>query len=74
MQQGSKSIRFIMIELVYRAFKTLSYFIKESSLLYSKSLNKLFILTFYIDDFFEKFINFKKQYEFLRYHFLSKMK
>ena len=49
-----------MIELVYRAFEIFLYFIKKSSLLYLESFNKFLILIFYIDDFFEEFINFKK--------------
>ena len=49
-----------MIKLAYRVFEVFLYFIKKPSLLYSKSFNKFFILTFYIDDFFKRFINFKK--------------
>ena len=59
-----------MIELMYRAFEAFSYFIKKPSLLHSGSFDELFILIFYIDDFFGGFTSFEEQYEFLQYHFL----
>ena len=61
-----------MIKFIYRVFEILSYSIKKSLLLYSKNSNKLFMLIFYIDDFFKNFINFKEQYEFLQYYFFFK--
>ena len=70
MQQESKSTKFIMTELIYRAFEVLSFSIKKLFLLHSIDLNHQSMFTFYINDFFEDFKNFDEQYEFLRTHFL----
>lgn len=48
----------MIIELIYRVFDVFLSFIKESSLFYFESSIKLSIFIFYIDDFFEEFIEF----------------
>lgn len=74
MQQGSQSAPFTIIELVYRVFGALLYPYKEPSLLHSASPNNLPVLIFYIDDFFSGFRTFEELYNFLRYHFLPRIK
>ena len=74
MQQNSQSIDFIMIELTYRVFDALSSFIKKFSLLHSNDSISLSMLTFYMNDFFDDFVNFDEQYDFLRKHFLFRIK
>lgn len=73
MQQEFQFIKFIMTKAVYWVFKILSSSMKKFSLLHFKSSNTLSSLTFYINDFFEKFENFEKQYQFLQHHFLSRI-
>ncbi len=73
MQQESQSVKFIMIKVVYWVFETLSSSMKKFSLLHFESSNTLSSLTFYMNDFFERFKNFKKQYSFLKHHFLSRI-
>ncbi len=72
-QQRSKFADFIMIELMYRAFESLSSFIDESSLLHSTDSFHLLVLVFYMNDFFDEFQNFDDLYEFLRDHFLLRI-
>ena len=59
---------------MYRDFKYLLSFYKKSSLLYLDDSTILLSLIFYINDFFEKFTSFEKQYNFLRNYFLSRVK
>ena len=61
-----------MIELVYRAFEAISH--RESSLLHFANSDHLLVLTFYMNDFFEEFKDFDEQYDFLRNHFLPRVK
>lgn len=49
----------MMTKIMYKVFKTFSFFVKESSLLHFNDLIILFSLTFYINDFFNEFKNFK---------------
>jgi hypothetical protein len=73
-QQESKFAEFIMTELVYKAFDSLSSFADfESFLLHSTDSFHLFVLVFYMNDFFDEFQNFDDLYEFLRDHFLSRI-
>jgi hypothetical protein len=72
-QQESKFADFIMIELMYKAFESLSSFIEESSLLHSADPFHLSVLVFYMNDFFDGFQSFDDLYEFLRDHFLSRI-
>ena len=74
MQQNSQSIDFIMIELTYRVFDALSFFIKKFLLLHSNDSISLSMLTFYMNDFFDDFANFDEQYDFFKKHFLSRIK
>ena len=73
MQQDSQSVDFTMIELTYRVFDALSFFIKKFSLLHSNDSASLSMLTFYMNDFFENFANFDEQYDFLKEHFLFRI-
>ncbi len=72
-QQRSKSADFIMTKLVYRVFESLSSFISESSLLHSIDSSHLFVLVFYMNDFFDEFQSFDDLYEFLRDHFFLRI-
>ena len=72
-QQDSKSIEFMMIELDYRAFEALSTLYNKLFFLYSTSHEDLSVLTFYIDNLFDNFRSFQKQYDFLRKHFFSRV-
>jgi hypothetical protein len=73
-QQESKFAEFIMTKLIYRTFDSLSSFAdSESFLLHSTDLFHLFVLVFYMNDFFDEFQNFDDLYEFLRDHFLSRI-
>ncbi len=71
MQQSLQSAKFTLIELMYWAFEALSSSHRELSLLHSNSLKKLSVMIFYINDFFNNFRSFKKQYNFLSQHFFS---
>ena len=73
MQQNSQSADFIMTELTYRDFDSLFFFIKKFSLLHSNDSASLSMFTFYMNDFFDDFVNFEKQYVFLKEHFLSRI-
>ncbi len=73
-QQESKFADFIMIELVYKAFNSLSSSAdSESSLLHSNDSFHLSVLVFYMNDFFDEFQSFDDLYEFLRDYFLSRI-
>ena len=74
MQQNSQSIDFTMIELTYRVFDALFSLIKKFSLLHSNDSASLSMLTFYMNDFFDDFANFDEQYDFLKKHFLFRVK
>jgi len=71
MQQSLQSAEFTLIKLVYRVFEALSSSHKESSLLHFNSFKKLSVMIFYMNDFFNDFRSFKKQYDFLSQHFFS---
>jgi len=71
MQQSLQSAEFTLIELMYQVFEALSSSHRESSLLHSNSLEKLPVMIFYMNDFFDDFRSFKKQYNFLSQHFFS---
>jgi len=73
MQQSLQSAKFTLIELMYQAFETLPSSHKESSLLHFNSLEKLSVMIFYMNDFFDGFRSFKKQYDFLSQHFFSQV-
>ncbi len=65
MQQSLQSAEFTLIKLMYQAFEALSSSYKESSLLHFNNLEKLSVMIFYMNDFFDDFRSFKKQYNFL---------
>ena len=65
MQQESQFIEFIIIKLTYRAFELMSVSNSKSSLLHFSDSIVLSSITFYINDFFEGFLNFKNQFRFL---------
>ena len=71
MQQEFKSTEFIITELIYRAFEIISQ--RESFLLHFSDLSYQSMLTFYMNDFFDDFRNFQKQYDFLKNHFLLRV-
>jgi len=74
MQQSLQSAKFTLIEFMYRAFEALSSSHRESSsLLHFNSLEKLSVMIFYMNDFFDDFRSFKKQYNFLSQHFFSQV-
>jgi len=73
MQQSLQSAKFTLIELMYQAFEALSSSHRESSLLHSNSFEKLSVMIFYMNDFFNDFRSFKKQYDFLSQHFFSRV-
>ena len=73
MQQNSQSADFTMTELTYRDFDSLFFLIKKLSLLHSNDSASLSMLTFYMNDFFDEFASFEKQYVFLKKHFLSRV-
>jgi len=73
MQQSSQSAEFTLIKLMYRAFKALSSSYRKSSLLHFNSLEKLSVMIFYMNNFFDDFKSFKKQYDFLSQHFFSRV-
>ena len=73
MQQSSQSAEFTLIKLMYRAFKALSSSHRKSSLLHFNSLEKLSVMIFYMNNFFDDFKSFKKQYDFLSQHFFSRV-
>lgn len=62
MPQSAKLAGFIINKLVYQAFEAINNASLEFLLLYFKENNQLLILTFYIDDFFEGFKDFKIQF------------
>jgi hypothetical protein len=70
-QKDLKFAEFTMIELIYKAFESLSSSIKKFSLLNSANLFHLSMLVFYMNDFFDEFQIFHDLYEYLRDHFLS---
>jgi len=73
MQQSLQSAEFTLIELMYWAFEALPSSHRESSLLHSNNLEKLSVMIFYMNDFFDGFRSFKKQYDFLSQHFFSRV-
>ena len=60
------SAEFTLTELMYRVFKFLSSSHNESSLLHSSNSAKSALLTFYMNDIFKDFDDFKKQFTFLK--------
>ena len=65
MQQKSQSAGFIIMKLTYRAFESISASNSKSFLLYSSDLIISSSITFYINDFFEGFLDFENQFKFL---------
>ncbi len=66
MQQESQSTKFTIIKLIYKAFKFILLFYLKSLLLYLDNSIILLFLTFYINNFFDKFRNFEYFFIFLR--------
>lgn len=73
MAQGAKSAGFTINELVHRAFGAINNASPEPLLLDSKEDDQLPTLTFYIDDFFGGFEDFKAQFQFLLNHFFPRI-
>ena len=67
------SAEFTLTELMYRVFKFLSSSHNESSLLHSSNSAKSALLTFYMNDIFKDFDDFKKQFTFLKNQFFSRI-
>ena len=74
MQQNFMKAEFILTKNVYKTFECISIFNSELFLLHSSNSQKSASLTFYMNDFFEKFSDFESLFIFLRNHFFSKIK
>ena len=73
-QQGSQSVKFIIIKLTYRAFEFISASNLKPFLLYSSDSIISLLITFYMNDFFEEFQYFENLFRFLRNHFFFRIK
>lgn len=73
MQPGSKSAGFTMTAAVYKGFGAIPPPHPEPSLLYSEDPSVPPPLSFYIDDFFGGFKDFRDQFAFLRDHFFPRV-
>ena len=73
MQQDFMRIEFILTKSVYKTFECISVFNSEFSLLHFSDSQKSAFLTFYMNDFFEKFSDFESLFIFLRDHFFSRI-
>ena len=72
MSQNSKSVSFIMIEIINRTFDEIS---NEFFLFHFSDQFQFFNFCFYMNDFFEnQFLNFFFLYQYFRYHFFSRLK
>jgi len=73
MQQELQLTKFTIIELIYKIFEFILLFCLESSFLYLDDLIILLFLTFYINNFFDKFRNFDYLFIFLRDYFFLRV-
>ena len=72
MQQSSKIVEFMIIELINRTLKTLSH-LKKHSLLQECNSEISAKTIFYMNDIFDEHKNFFTAFLFLRDHFLFKI-
>jgi len=73
MQQELQLTKFTIIELIYRTFKFILLSCLESSLLYLDDSIILSFLTFYINNFFDKFRDFEYLVIFLKDYFFLRV-
>lgn len=72
-QQRSKSAGFIMMEMMYRAFRFVPLSKLEPFLFHLENLSTFSSITHYMNDIFKEFSDFEHQFFFFKNHFFSKI-